>query len=273
MYKREIKEYQIQSPKIRHDISIAFLSDMHGQMNRTEIDRLISDVNKIKPNLILCGGDMMTANQIPSMKSALACYKKLIQIAPVYAVNGNHETYCAAGISQTSPYNEKYCRKLEEIGIHSLNNKKEMVKIGQNRLMLIGFEAEPFLYKKLRRPRMPEGYIDEELFSDSSEVFKILLAHNPYFGDEYFASGSDLILSGHYHAGIMRLGGNRILVSPYGFPFPRYGYGRFDKDGLTSTNDTPVQQTMIVSAGLGEHRLPFRINNPTELIHIRIKGV
>ena len=91
---------------------------------------------------------------------------------------------------------------------------------------------------------------------------QILLAHNPYFSKVYFQWGADLTVSGHYHGGIVRLTEHVILASPYFHPFPRYGAGDYHREG----------RHLYVSAGMGEHSIPFRIHNPRELLIVRMTG-
>ena len=60
--------------------------------------------------------------------------------------------------------------------------------------------------------------------------------------------------NGLYHV----LGG---VISPRLHLFPRYDGGKF----------TCGNSTMIVSRGLGMHTIPFRFNNPGELVDITIR--
>ena len=90
--------------------------------------------------------------------------------------------------------------------------------------------------------------------------FHVLLAHNPKYGNTYFSWGADLILSGHYHGGVLRLDQNHGLTCPPYLLFPPFCCGEFKKG----------KQHMIVSAGLGEHTIPVRIHNPRELVLINL---
>ena len=60
----------------------------------------------------------------------------------------------------------------------------------------------------------------------------------------------------------MRVGKNRGLISPQFVPFPDFCCGSFEQDG----------RHMIVSSGMGEHTVTVRINNPRELVVVRING-
>ena len=89
-----------------------------------------------------------------------------------------------------------------------------------------------------------------------------MLAHYPKYFETYVSWKADLILSGHYHGGIVRLGGKYPVVGNDFTLFPKYAYGYYEKE----------QSVMLVSAGLGEHTIPLRLWNPRELVVADIKG-
>ena len=108
---------------------------------------------------------------------------------------------------------------------------------------------------------MKKEYLDELLPEQRTDCFQILLAHNPDYFPEYAAWGADLVLSGHLHGGVARLPLLGGVVSPRLHFFPRYDGGKF----------THGNSVMIVSRGLGMHTIPFRFNNPGELVEITIR--
>ena len=92
----------------------------------------------------------------------------------------------------------------------------------------------------------------------SKEGIQVLLAHNPRYGNTYFSWGADLIFSGHYHGGMVRLPFLGGVISPDWRLFPRFCRGKFTQEG----------RYLIVGAGLGEHTVPLRIFNPRELVAV-----
>ena len=108
---------------------------------------------------------------------------------------------------------------------------------------------------------MVSSEMEELMGKPDPEAINILLAHNPKYGRTYFRWGADLILSGHYHGGVLRFSRHVGAISSQFIPFPKYCCGDFYKNG----------KCMIVSAGLGEHTVPLRIHNPRELIFIEMK--
>ncbi|MDD6615286.1 MAG: hypothetical protein PUF13_04165, partial [Lachnospiraceae bacterium] len=61
-----------------------------------------------------------------------------------------------------------------------------------------------------------------------------------------------------YHGGMIRLPFLGGVVSPQLRLFPEYSRGLFRLEN----------RSMIVSAGLGSHTIPLRLNNPPELVVI-----
>ena len=108
---------------------------------------------------------------------------------------------------------------------------------------------------------MKKEYLEGLLPEGRQDCFQILLAHNPDYFPAYAAWGADLVLSGHLHGGVIRLPLLGGVISPRLHLFPHYDGGKF----------TCGNSTMIVSRGLGMHTIPFRFNNPGELVDITIR--
>ena len=71
-----------------------------------------------------------------------------------------------------------------------------------------------------------------------------------------------MILSGHYHGGVMQLPGIGGVISPDFTLFPKYSGGIY-REGA---------QTVVVSRGLGTHSVPVRLWNWPELIVLELSG-
>ena len=94
-----VTEYEIRTPKLppeMEDKRIVFLSDLHNREYGEENGKLLEKIREQKPDLILCGGDMLVANRNThggresSWGKASECMKKLTEFAPVYCALGNH---------------------------------------------------------------------------------------------------------------------------------------------------------------------------------------
>lgn len=78
--------------------------------------------------------------------------------------------------------------------------------------------------------------------------------------ESYAACDVDLIFSGHAHGGQFRLPLIGGLIAPNQGFFPKYDAGMF------SAHNTH----MVVSRGLGNSIIPFRINNRPEIILVEL---
>ena len=256
-----IKRYTVSSDKLQTSARVLVLSDLHHFEHGPDNAELISACRKLKPDLILFAGDMLTGRPSQSFKDVFHLAEELASFAPVYAANGNHETQL-----RDYPGAYKYLmRRLAASPVTILNNESRIFEISSNRFKVTGLELPRIKYKKLKKPSLSAeeltALIGRREDGDGGESFHLLIAHNPQFAEQYLAWGADLTVCGHFHGGVMRLTEHRVLMSPYGFPLPKYGYGIYEKDG----------RHLIVTSGLGDHAIPRRINNPMELVSIDLK--
>ena len=257
-----LKNYDIYSRKIKaKEVRLHFLSDLHGLSFGTDQSFLLKVMKKRNPDLVLIGGDMIVGDCQQSWSGLEKLLEKLKQQFPVYYAMGNHEQKISC------PWMEEMSSKAQELfavireNTIFLDNSSSIFCCGENRLRITGLSLEKEYYrkpfpKKLTRDHMFE-LVNE---TETSDVYQILLAHNPYHADAYFQWGGDLVLSGHYHGGVVRFGENRGLISTHFHPFPKYCCGCFRNGDCQ----------MIVSPGMGEHSVKVRVHNPRALIEIRL---
>ena len=259
-----IKKYEIVSSKIKEgEIRFAFLSDLHGLEFGEDNSELLHAVRGFSPDAVLCTGDMLVRSESETLGTAKALLKKLAEEFPVYLSLGNHEYKLLVSEDYKSMREtyKAYEQELETGGIHILHNQYMEATIKENRIGVYGLELSLCYYDKFFSQKLTEEEITGFL-GERKKEFSILLAHNPRYGKSYFSWGADLILSGHYHGGVVRCGENIGLVSSHLRIFPPFCCGKF----------TRGEQNMIVSAGLGEHTIPVRFHNPRELICITVKS-
>ena len=243
---------------------IAALTDLHGRMIGENQGKIVGRVREIRPDLIVCLGDMVDRSRAEESRTAyIALAKQLAAIAPVYYVDGNHEL----DIRDSDP--EIYARlnaELEEAGAVHLEN--EIVRFGTVNLCGITThyywgEAEYTLVDHLRH----------------MDGINILLCHYPesvLWYDAFERGGLDAALCGHTHGGLIRLPFVGGVFSPEQGWWPRYDQGAYpvytdtDKRNYGGGEGSQYLGTMIISAGLaGEHGVP-RINNPKEISVVEI---
>ena len=182
-------------------------------------------------------------------------------IADAEGMLGNHETKMKAKEHIYRNEYLEYQAELKQKGICFLANEKSKVVLAGNSFVVNGLELPLEYYHKPFSPKLTSEKMEELMGKPDPEAINILLAHNPKYGRTYFHWGADLILSGHYHGGVLRFSRHVGAISSQFIPFPKYCCGDFYKNG----------KCMIVSAGLGEHTVPLRIHNPRELIFIEMK--
>lgn len=250
--------YIVSSPKIRGEIRALLIADLHSNEFSAGNRELIDAAVAAKPDIVLCAGDMVIGRGDHPVDVELAFVSEMAKHFPVFYANGNHESKMSLDWWKYS----SYTGELRSRGVVFLNNERVFYKQGDDIITINGIELPFDKYRKLLPPRLSVEEVEGLIGKSDDEHFQILIAHNPQFMPTYAKWGADLIVSGHFHGGVMRLRDDQALVSPYGFPLPRYGYGRYEIDGADA----------IVSSGLGEHLLPFRISNPMELVVIDIKA-
>ena len=258
--------YTIHSNKIKdaRGIRFAVIADLHGMEFGTDNRKLPETIHRYRPDGILIAGDMIVRNDPASLEKASSLLRSLAQQYPVYYALGNHEYK----LYRTDPQEncmaaryQEYEKELKTAGIHILHNESCSLQMGKTSLTVYGLEIPLIYYKKPFSPQLKREEVRELIGEPSSDSLNILLAHSPKYGDTYFDWGADLILSGHYHGGIVRIGRHNGLLSPQLHPFPKFCCGDFHRK----------EQHMLVSAGAGEHTIPVRIHNPRELLMVDLK--
>ena len=143
---------------------------------------------------------------------------------------------------------------LKRIGVKLLSNKSRMIEGTGIRVTCLDLPLSYFP----RFGHRPLGYkrMTEMLGEPDKRWYNILIAHDPLHFKSYSDYGSDLIVSGHLHGGVVRLPGLGGLISPELKLFPKYDAGEYRRKG----------SRMLVTKGLGMHTIHVRINNPTELM-------
>ena len=243
-------EYIITSSKVPESFTcfeIAQVSDLHNTEFGEENTKLLELLSEIEPHIIVLTGDLIDSRHT-DIEIALDFAGKATQIAPVYYVSGNHEARV--------PEYEELKMGLAEAGVTVLENQKVQITRDGESITLMGIQDPSF--------RTDYLFGDAEVVSkqaiselqNESDGFTVLLSHRPELFELYVDTGVDLVFSGHAHGGQFRLPFIGGLVAPNQGFFPKYDAGLFKKENTT----------MIVSRGLGNSIIPFRINNSPEIV-------
>ena len=231
-------------PKEFSGFRIAQISDLHNAEFGEGNEKLLRMLEECSPDIIAVTGDLIDSQETAA---AISFLKSAVKLAPVYFVTGNHE----ARVYDTYMELET---EMERLGIHVLHNEAVYIEQGDAAIQLIGMDDPSFA-----RSNAP-GLSNEEFICKNlgrlkdEDVFSVLLAHRPELIDSY--SGAELVFSGHAHGGQFRLPFLGGLAAPGQGFFPEYDSGLYEK------GDTH----MVVSRGLGNSVIPFRLNNRPEIV-------
>ena len=249
-YDVETYKYNIKSEKIPESFDgfrIAQVSDLHNAEFDKYNSTVLQPIFLSRPNIIVITGDMIDSRNT-DVDVALSFAQKAVNIAPVYYINGNHE-------SRVPEEYEELKKGLTEAGVTVLENESVDITVGEDTITLIGIN-DPTFRMELVDDTMEQN-VGHQLMSviPDNDNYKVLLAHRPEYFDVY-AGKVDLVLSGHAHGGQFKIPFVGGLVAPGQGFFPEYYEGSHIKDNTE----------MIVSRGIGNSIIPFRINNKPEII-------
>lgn len=254
-----IRKYTLSSSKVNSPYHFVMLSDLHGKSFGKDNERLLKEIDRIKPEGIYIAGDMITARPGKDFSRTAAFIRKLSEKYPVYYGSGNHEYRIEIYPNKYKDMSEKFEAAIRQKGIERLKNRKVLVE--NRNISVYGIEIDKEFYKKTHVPKMTGAYIEKKLGKADKERFNILIAHNPSYFSAYAAFGADLVLAGHVHGGVARLPFLGGVISPSFRLFPKYDGGRYEEG----------ESVMILGRGLGTHTIPVRFLNPGELVEIVVR--
>lgn len=254
--KLELTEYNIISSKVPEPFAcfeIAQVSDLHNSEFGAGNSDLLALLSEVEPHVIVLTGDLIDSRKT-DIEIALDFACKAIQIAPVYYVSGNHEARI--------PEYAELKMGLTEAGVTVLENQKIQITRNGESITLIGIQDPSFSTDYLFGDAESVSRQAITSLQNESDGFTVLLSHRPELFDVYVDAGVDLVFSGHAHGGQFRLPVVGGLVAPNQGFFPKYDAGQFIEESTT----------MIVSRGVGNSIIPFRINNPPEIVVVELKS-
>lgn len=247
-------------------LRIALFSDLHlGALVDTEkeVSQVVERINKLNPDLVLFGGDLVNIRHSELDERATRLLKGIH--APVYSVIGNHDVGTYIGDSVALPYEVSYRRLVEQqeaMGWCVMQDTTLYLHRGDDSISLSGFAYDP-AYKEERHDRdLPMSGTDKGYRGVPKELFNITLIHVPQHWEEILRLGyGDLTLAGHTHAMQLKLRTGRGRgISPARLIYPRWS-GRYDAAG----------RTLYINDGIGYVAYPMRIGARPEVTLITLK--
>lgn len=260
-----VTEYNFISKKPARPVCIAMLADLHNQQYGSNNQKLLRAIERQKVDFILLAGDMLVcrSDEAEQNRQTAEFIVQLAKLAPVFYGIGNHEKGVMEGIRGTHGFWTSYKRIWEHCpDVHMLQDEKLLLP--EFNICIYGLDLGREYYTRLYRKRLNPSVLTEKLGKADASHYNILLAHNPDYFRSYAAWSPDLIVAGHNHGGMVRLGRLGGVVSPRLHPFPKYDYGMYE--------DVQKDVRMVVTSGCGSHSIPLRINNPPELCILRLQN-
>lgn len=258
-YKITKSEYTVESDRVKSEIKIAVISDLHNMNFLNDNKGIVKKIQSEEPDIIAVVGDMID-EYAENSENTLNVMTELPDIAPTYYSMGNHDKLFSDYTS--------YITEVENSGVIVLDDKTDKITIGENEITLLGLSG--YSFGEVENPAYTA--LLKELCENDS--LRLMLCHYPEFSqwfferDLYYESDFELMLSGHTHGGLVRIpyiGG--VFAPNQGF-FPEYTKGMYYVD---KENKNPYN--MLVTSGLGQDKRFIRLNNFPEIAFITVKPV
>ena len=250
--------YEVTTDKITSPIRIVQLTDLHNSVFGNDNERLISEVSKQSPDIIVLTGDILNSDE-ENAAIAVDVIEKFTDVASVYVSYGNHEK------DHEMLWGTDLKTAFERAGAHMLEFSYEDIEIDGQPLRLGGLYGycTPAKYLETKEANPEECAFLEEF--QSTENYSILLTHMPFawiVNDGISEWNIDCVFTGHDHGGLIRIPLIGGLYAPDQGLFP-------GKDcGLYYSKDK--EKVMVLSRGLGKSgRIP-RFNNVPEIVVVDV---
>ncbi|MEO6171809.1 MAG: metallophosphoesterase [Arenimonas sp.] len=228
---------------------VAVVSDLHAgapYIGLDKIDRIVSLIQKQKPDLVLLPGDFVIQEVLGGSfiepETVAQHLKPLLKHTKVYAVLGNHDAWLDS---------ERVRQAMENAGIAVLDDRAIPIKKNQCEFWLLGlsdYTEGRHEYQKAFA-MVPQG----------SSV--LAFTHNPDVFPDIIKSNFSLLIAGHTHGGQANfpLIGRPVVPSKYG---QRYAIGHIQENS----------RHLFVTPGIGTSILPVRFGVPPEISYLHLRS-
>ena len=253
-----VEKFDFETDKLRieNGYKIAHISDYHNSHSNFLNDAVLSSLKEEKPDIIVLTGDLVDCRKT-DIEKGIDFVTKIIEIAPVYYVTGNHE--CNISIDSQSAF-DNMIEDLEKLGVEVLRGEaSEIILPNKEKINVFGIDDPYFHCGSASEIKYATDSLCSFLEVNKKE-FNILLAHHPEQIEIYSQYGFDLVYSGHAHGGQGRIFGLGLIAPDQGL-FPKYTSGLYEENGTS----------LIVSRGIGNSIAPVRIFDRPHLIYTIIE--
>lgn len=243
------KKLVIETQKPIKPCTIVYFTDTHfgKYYDVSHASKIVEEINKANPDIVVFGGDLLDNFARDRNNIDLQYLKEELQKIEVktgkYAVWGNHD-YGGGAIRIYDDF-------MTSCGFEILDN--ESVELANYGIKLIGYDD--YLM----------GWTNPSLYKIESDLFNVIVAHEPIVSQFIESRSENLLLSGHTHGG-------QVSIPFITNKFLPEGSGEFTK-GFYNEKDinTTISLKMYTSSGIGMTRYPFRLLNIPEIIQINFQ--
>lgn len=243
----KVKEYKIVYENLIEEyygLKIAHLSDLHYYSNikEKELENIVNELNKLKPDLIVFTGDLFTEKDVKINLDKMVDILNKLDCDLKYAITGNHDA--------SNYKNFQYI--MENSNFIELKDTYELIYLkSQTPILLYGLSSN------INNSTNIEDRFKTDIF-DIETALNILLIHEPDYLDKIDYSKYNLILAGHSHNGQVRLPIIGKIYTPDGAK--KY----YDEYYKINNSD------LYISSGLGSTLYNLRLFNKPSLNFYRI---
>lgn len=248
-------DYTIYTDKdIRNEgYRVALIADVHFSVS-VDLDTLQEKCNEINDKnvdmVFLCGDIVDENTSKENMEQVFKAFSEIKSTYGVYYVYGNHDRQL---YRSSRKYTEEELKStIEGFGITILQDEK--VTVGDE-VVLVGREDASYYSTKGKAGE--RAAIDELIKDTDKEKFVLVLDHQPKEYEKNSMAGTDLLLSGHTHAG--QMWPMNIVFRFLKFDDAVYGYTKIDATQA------------FVTSGFAGWGYSVKTSSPAEYVIIDIK--
>lgn len=188
----DIHHEQLETEKLAAGttLKLVHLGDLHIERLTARENKILAALEQIRPDLILFSGDVLNLSYV---REEIAQHEANQFLSHLQAPLG---VYAVTGSPPVDPA-EVFAKILHGTAVRWLENGKADIKIGTDTLSIAGLTCT----------HLPERDFAalNQFYTPDPQRFSILLYHSPDIAPLTCQTGFDLQLSGHTHAGQVRL--------------------------------------------------------------------
>lgn len=241
-----VKSLNVETQKSIKPCKIVFFTDTHfgKHYDVSHVEKIVERINEANPDIVVFGGDLLDNYARDRENLDLEYLRdelgKIEAKSGKYAVWGNHD-YGGSAVRMYEDF-------MVSSGFQILNNESRVLE--EYGIKIIGYDD--YLM----------GWTDPSLYKTESDLFQVIVAHEPVISQYIESESENFLLSGHTHGGQVTIPFLTRKLLPE-------GSGQFLKGYYTQKDiDTNVSLQMYTSSGIGMTRYPFRFLNIPEIVEV-----